>query len=347
METTETLSNTDGSIEGAIASLIQPEGEPTTEAEAPQEETAVESELEEATPDEVEGEPEDVEDEQPEPEGEEPIEGDDEEAGDSDEDEQDTEEAETEQEQQLFTVKVDGKNEAVTLDDLKRGYSGQKYIQKGMQEVSEARKATEEVYNALLHERKQIAEVYEQAKTGQLLTPPVEPTRELFETDPIGYMDAKLKYDEQVVAYNDQMQKMEAVTEQQTQATQAAQQAYIQHELATLQKVIPDFADAKKASAIREQLMTVGSSVYGYEPAEIGQVMDHRAIRVLHDAMRYQELMNGKKAAEVKADPANRRKRPVKSGAKKADSKKTLRKKQRQTLSRTGSVEDAIALLID
>lgn len=347
METTETLGSTDGSIDGAIASLIQPDEDTAATEEAPEEQAEeVEAELEEATPEVEDEETEEVEDEQPESDDVE-SEDDDEEAGDSAEDEQDTDEAETEQEQQLFTVKVDGKSEAVTLDDLKRGYSGQKYIQKGMQEVAEARKATEDVYHALVNERKQIAQVYEQAKSGQLLTAPVEPSRELFDTDPIGYMDAKLKYDEQLKAYDTQMQQMEAINQQQTQAEKAAQQAYIQNELATLQKVIPDFADTKKASAIRDQLMTVGSNVYGYDPSEISQVMDHRAIRVLHDAMRYQELMEGKKAAEQKADPVNRRKRPVKSGAKKANSNKTLRKKQRQTLSKTGSIEDAIALLID
>lgn len=126
METTETLGSTDGSIEGAIAAMLQPEEGATTETDSISEE-AVESLIEPETPEEVEEEPEDVEEQQPESEGDEP-EDDDEEVGDSDEDEHDTEEAETEQEQQMFTVKVDGKSEAVTLDDLKRGYSGQKYI---------------------------------------------------------------------------------------------------------------------------------------------------------------------------------------------------------------------------
>ena len=61
--------------------------------------------------------------------------------------------------------------------------------------INEAKKMAEQVYSALLHERQQIAQVYEQAKNGQLATAPIEPGRELFETDPIGYMDAKLKYD--------------------------------------------------------------------------------------------------------------------------------------------------------
>lgn len=347
METTETLGSTDGSIEGAIASMIQPEEEANTESEALQDETEVESEIEPATPDEEEDEPEDVETEQPDEDDDEESEESDEEEGPSDEDDEDTEEAEDQQEQQKFTVKVDGKNTVVTLDELKQGYSGQKYIQKGMQEASEAKKMAEQVYSALLHERQQIAQVYEQAKNGQLATAPVEPSRELFESDPIGYMDAKLKYDEALGSYQNQMQQMEAVNQQQTEATQAAQQAYLQHELANLQKVMPEFADQEKAQALREQLVTVGESVYGYAADEISQVMDHRAIRVLSDAIKYQELLKGKKAAEEKADPAKRRKRPVKSGSKQTGSNNAKRKKAKQTLSRTGSVEDAIALLID
>mgnify|MGYP003633179086 CR=1 FL=1 len=346
METTSTLGSTDGSIEGAIASMIQPDEGAPIESEAHQEETEVESLLEDATLDEEEEETEEVEEEQPD-EDEDEDETSDEETDDSDEDEEDTEIAEDKQEQQSFTVKVDGKNTVVTLDELKQGYSGQKYIQKGMQEASEARKSAEQVYSALLHERQQIAQVYEQAINGQITTAPAEPGRDLFETDPIGYMDAKLKYDEQMTQYQGQMQQMEAVAQQQSAATQAAQQAYLQHEMANLQKAMPEFADTAKASAIRDQLMVVGESVYGYDANEISQVMDHRAIRVLHDAMKYQELVNGKKAAEEKADPAKRRKRPIKSGSKQTGSNNTKRKKARQTLNRTGSVQDAIALLID
>lgn len=345
METTETLN--DGSIEGAIASLIQPEEELKPEQEVAEEaEQEVSAELDDDTnPGEGEEESEGEEEEQPDSDDEESEldEGEEE----PDEDEQDTDNAEAEQEQQTFTVKVDGKNEVVTLDDLKRGYSGQKYIQKGMQEAADARKTAESVYSALLHERQQIAQLYEQAQKGEIASAPVEPSRELFETDPIGYMDAKLKYDEQMVGYQDQMQKLEAVSQQQSQAQQAAQKAYLQHEMANLQKVLPEFSDAKKAGQIKDRLMNTGATVYGYEPDEISQIVDHRAIRVLHDAMLYRELMDGKKAAVEKASPERRKSRTVKAGSKKSNSNATARKKQRQKLSRTGSVSDALALMIE
>lgn len=342
METTETLN--DGSIESAVDSILQPveTEEPEKEAEESVEETE-----EEATPEEAEDEEEAVE--EPEPAEEESDEEDeaDEDEGVSDEDEEDTD-TDAEEKAQHFTVKVDGKNEVVTLDELKQGYSGQKYVQKGMQQAAEARKQAEQVYTALLNERQAISQLYEQARAGSLAAAPVEPPRELFETDPIGYMDEKLKYDENLAAYNKQMAQMEAVTQQQSQAEEAAKQAYLQHEMSNLQKVIPEFADKEKATKLRDKLVHSGTELYGYEPGDLAQVMDHRAIRVLHDAIKYHEIMSGKDAAKEKVKTVTRKKRPVKAGAKKVKHDAVQkRKKQRQNLSRSGSIEDALALMFE
>lgn len=341
METTETLERPNTSVEGAIESILL-----TEEAEQPEEETveATQEQAEEVE-EEVEAEVETEEDvEEEEDDVEESEESEDEESEDE-EDTEDTEQAGTQA--QSFTVKVDGKTEVVTLDELKQGYSGQKYVQKGMQEAATAKKEAEAVYSALLQERQNIAQLYQQAQQGTLAQPPVEPARELFETDPIGYMDAKLKYDEQLQAYSAQMQQMEQVAQQQTQAEQAAQQAYLQQEMMNLQKIIPEFADQSKATQIKDKLITSGTEIYGYEADEIAQVMDHRAIRVLHDAIKYQELMSGKEAAVEKAKPANRKKRPVKAGAKKGNNSSQVQKKLRQKLTKSGSVDDALALILE
>lgn len=190
METTETLERPDTSVEGAIDSILL-----TEETEQPEEETLEEEaalEQDEEVEEEVEAEVDTDEDDEDVDESEE---SDDDESED-DEDTEDTEQAGNQD--QPITVKIDGKTEVVTLDELKQGYSGQKYVQKGMQEAATARKEAEAVYSALLQERQNIAQLYQQAQQGTLAQPPVEPARELFETDPIGYMDAKLKYDEQL-----------------------------------------------------------------------------------------------------------------------------------------------------
>jgi hypothetical protein len=312
VETTEL----DGTIESAISSLLQPE----------EVEEVVEEDTEEAA---------ELEDSEEEPEGE-----DAEEEEVEEEDDEDADEAE-ESTPELYTVKVDGKEEQVSLDDLKRGYSGQQYVQKGMQEAANLRKQAELVYQALMNERAMVA----QAIQGGIPQPPAEPSKEMFESDPIGFMEAKLKYDDQLKEYNERMSQFQQIAEQQSQAQQAAQRAYLEREMETLKQVVPEFADPQKASQVRDRLVTMGQEIYGYEPNEISAVMDHRAIRVLNDAIKYQELMSGKKQAERKAKP--KPKRTVRAGAKKTASNANAERQTRQKLKKSGNINDALSLILN
>jgi hypothetical protein len=90
---------------------------------------------------------------------------------------------------------------------------------------------------------------------------------------------------------------------------------FLQEQMQILQKDIPDFADSKKATALREKLVTVGTNHYGYTTDEISQITDARAIKVLHDAQKYQDIISGKSKAVGKTKSA----RPVlKPGTKKS-----------------------------
>jgi hypothetical protein len=323
----------DGTLESAVSAVIEQPEEATEE----QTEEAIESE--EAT----EGEEEQSEPEESDDDEEESEESDDEQMEDSEDDEAE-EEADSAQEQSTFTVKVDGKNEVVTLDELKQSYSGQKYIQKGMQENANVKKQAEAIYGALLQERQAIAQLYEQARSGNIPQPPKEPDRKLFETDPIGYMNAKLEYDDKVQDYSKEMQKLELVAQQQSEAQRVAQQTYLQHEMESLKKAVPELSDAKNVKTVRENVIRAGSEVYGFTAEEISGIVDHRALRVLMDATKYRAIVDGQEKAKQRAKP--NRKRSIKAGSNKQGAKSVKRKKQQQTFKKTGSIEDAIALMI-
>lgn len=261
-----------------------------------------------------------------------------------DQDEDEAEEAEDAGQQELYTVKVDGEEREVTLDDLKRSFSGQAYIQKGMQEAAEAKKEAEGVYQALLNERQQLSNLLYQAQSGQIAQPPVPPSRELFNNDPIGYMEAKLSYDEALQTYQNQQYQIQQVTESQNYQMQIAQQQYLQGEMQRLAKAIPEFGDAKTASKLKEDLVQFGSKI-GYSESELSEVMDHRAILVLQKAMKYDQLVEGKSKATQKASNA----RPmVKPGTKKTG--RTGAAKQRQNaqarMKKTGSIDDVAKFLL-
>ena len=345
MESTETIENKPLTVEEAVSGLISPEltGEATEtveeETQATEEET-IEASDENEEVEELTAESDTEEVEASDEDGEE-IEI---EASSEDEIDNDYEEnAVQESDSDLIAVKVDGQIKNVSLDELKQGYSGQEYVQKGMQENAQMKKEVEGVYQALMNERQQVAQLLQQMQSGDIASKPTEPSRELFEGDPIAYMEAKMKYDEDMGKYNEQMQQVQQVTAQQTQAEQRAKQEYLKQEMQQLQKVIPEFADAKKATQVKDKLVRSGQDYYGYTAEEIGLVSDHRAIRVLHDAIKYREIMAGKDKV-VK----NTKKRVVKAGAKKvSDGQSKVRQKQMAKLKQSGSIQDAVSLIMN
>ena len=330
-QTTEKVA-LDGSIESAVSAMIAPESveneeTDTNEVAEPEETNDTEEANAESEDDSEESEDSDDDDED-----------------DAEDEEEDADEAN--KTEPVYTIKVDGTEKQVTLNELKRGYSGQQFVQKGMQEAAAQRKQAEEVYAALLNERQQISQLYQQIQGGQIATPPKAPTRELFDSDPIGYMEAKLNYDEQVAQYQQQQAQFQQLSAQQSQAQQVARQAYLQQEVENLKSVIPELANPAHAGKFKDQILQAGAA-YGYTADEISQVVESRALHVLRDAMKYREIMGGKKKADEKAQSARPKTTPIKAGSKKMvkSNKDVLQKKT--NLKKSGSIEDALSLMFN
>ena len=92
----------------------------------------------------------------------------------------------------LYPVKIDGKEEMWTLDKLQQSAAGQGYINKRMQEIASVEKNYKSELEALTAQRQQMLAFFEQAQNG--IQEPTPPSSELFNDDPIGYMQEKLKY---------------------------------------------------------------------------------------------------------------------------------------------------------
>lgn len=249
--------------------------------------------------------------------------------------------------EQLFTVKVDGREQQVPLSELLRGYSGQAYIQRGMQEVAATKQEAEAVYTALQSERQQLAQMVQAVQSGQVsLQPPQKPDESLLQTDPIGYLEARVKYDNDVAKYQQTQQQLQQVTQQQSEAQQRAYMAHLAQEQQKLTQVIPAFANPETAAKVKQDLIATGTEVYGYTADELRQVADHRALRVLHDAAQYRRLMSGKKAVEA---PTAAPKTPtIRPGAKPSVQANTRVKaeKAKAQMKRTGSVDDVAKFLL-
>ena len=267
------------------------------------------------------------------------------------EDEDDDEEYEASEEQEAdqvepntYSIKVDGENVEVTLDDLKRDYSGQQYIQKGMKQAAEARKQAEEAYNGLNQQREQLNQLMQQVNQQGVMTQPIPPAKELLQSDPLGYIEADATYREDMGKFQAQQQQLDQQNQAMQQAQGQAKQVHLQEQMSELQRAIPEFGDAKKAPKMKEKLVKQGIAA-GYTAEEIGGIVDHRAMLVLHKAMLYDQMLEGNGDVQAKLKKA----RPLmKAGAKKQpDSMAKKRSKQMSQLKKSGSIHDAAALLFE
>ena len=243
----------------------------------------------------------------------------------------------------LIPVKVDGKDENWTLDQLKQSAAGQAAINKRFQELAEMRKQSDERDAVLYQQQQQVVQLYQQ--TQELgVQAPVPPSREMFESDPIGYMESKLKYDEDKAGYDQRMYQVGQMQQQASAQQEQAHQAYLQEQVEVLKQFIPEIADPEKGSKLKGDIMQTGLD-YGFSADEMANVSDARYVRALNDARKYRQLVANRKKSQQKGNNA----RPVvKSGAKRTHDGQTATRNKAQTrLQKTGSIDDAVNLIFN
>jgi len=244
----------------------------------------------------------------------------------------------------LIPVKINGKEERWTLDQLKQSAAGQGYINQQMQEVAQIKKQyTAYIQQATQQRERDLAFIQQAQQNG--IKEPTLPSRETFDQDPIGYMEQKLEYDQAKAQYDAQVQQVRAMQEQQTQQREQNLQNYTMQQAQLLTDRLPEMADPKKSEAIKKGLVETGD-YYGFTPDELGSVRDHRYIMAMYDAMRYRNLVNKRGMATSQQGESLP---PVKSGARKRPNqgKAAARKKAEARLQKTGSVTDAIDLILN
>jgi len=253
-----------------------------------------------------------------------------------------TPEIEATEETNFIPVKVNGKEEMWTLDQLKQSAAGQGYINQRMQEVAQLEKQNKAQAQQLAEQQQQFLRL--QQTTQQIgMTPPKPPSKEMFDSDPIGYMEAKMNYDEQVGQYNQRVAQIKQLQQQQNAAAQQQRETYLQEQAKLLQQHIPEIADPEKGDKLKADLIKTGSH-YGFTEQEIQGVTDARYVRALNDAMKWRRLQDKKLQATKGEAP----KTVVKAGAKRraGDGEAAARKKQQAKLRKSGRIEDALSLMM-
>ena len=156
-----------------------------------------ENEIEEQATEELVNEEEIIEDDEP---FEEELE-----AAEEDEPHEDQVEEEESEQPQLYTIKVDGEETQVTLEELQNGYSRQRDYTRKTQELAQQRKAVEAKYQEISQKDaiySQLLPKMEATLKGELENEP--DWNALYEADPIAYVREK-------DIWNEKKQKLQAV----------------------------------------------------------------------------------------------------------------------------------------
>lgn len=246
--------------------------------------------------------------------------------------------SEEEQQPQVFTVKVDGKEVEVTLDELQKGYSRTQDYTRKTQQIAEVRKQTEAELQAVRAEREQYAQLLSalEAQVQQATQPNIDWDR-LYQEDPIEWVrqrELMRENQEKNAAIQSEKQRLSQLSQQEQMQQR---QAMLQQEQEALIAAIPEWKDPKKAAAEKAMLVQFGQKA-GFSPDELKNVVDHRAVVMLRKAALYDQMMS--KRGQIKP-VTNNGPRPAKPGAAGRVSSNTEAMRAQQRLAKTGRVDDA------
>jgi hypothetical protein len=257
--------------------------------------------------------------------------------------EQSEEDEESEEQDQptVFTVKVDGKEVEVTLDELQKGYSRTQDYTRKTQQIAEIRKQVEVETEAVRAERAQYAQMLGALQAQLQGTETQIDWDRLYHEDPIEWVRQKevmRERQEKFQAIQFEQQRMAQLSQHEQQQQLAS---HLQEQHTKLLEIIPEWKDPVKAKAEKQLLVEFGQKT-GFTPEELKAIVDHRAVVALRKAALYDQMMTKRKAI---TPVTNNGPRPAKPGAAGRVSQTTEAVRAKQRLAKTGRVDDAASAI--
>ena len=248
-----------------------------------------------------------------------------------------------------YTIKVDGNEFEVGIDELKSGYQRQADYTRKSQALAKQRKGTEKIQAErmqLEQERQMYAnglQMLQEQQSAKLQNFDGVDWNTLKEEDPYAYMLKKDEYRDAQDKVNNVAQQQSLIQQEQQQAHKKARAHFIQQEYTKLVSALPEWTD--KDSTIKQDIRKYAADV-GFRPEEINQLADHRSVLVIKKAMEYDKLTK-KVAPKKKAVKKVPKVQKAGRGKSKEDTATEALKKKRTRLRKSGKQKDAASLFYD
>jgi hypothetical protein len=257
--------------------------------------------------------------------------------------EQSEEEEETEEgeQPQTFTVKVDGKEVSVTLDELQKGYSRTQDYTRKTQQIAEVRKQAEQETQAVRAEREQYAQLLGALQAQLQSSEPQIDLERLYHEDPIEWVRQKevmRERQEKLGAIQSEQQRLSQVSQYEQQRAMEAQLASQQEALLA---ALPDWKDPKKAKA-EKALVIESAKAAGFTDEDLKSVYDHRLVLLLRKAALFDQMVSKRQGIKPVVNNGPRTAKPGAAG-RVSTTTESVRAKQR--LAKTGRIDDAASAI--
>jgi hypothetical protein len=264
---------------------------------------------------------------------------------------EDTGEEETEEvaEESNYTIKVDGEEYEVNLEELKAGYQRQSDYTRKSQALAEGRKENEAIQSErirLEQERQMYAnglQMLKEQQSAKLQEFKDVDWSTLKEEDPYAYMLKKDEYRDAQDKARNAAQQQQIVQQQQQQQEAQSRATFVQDQYSQLVNALPEWDN--KESTVKEDIRKFAISS-GYAPEEVDQLADHRSVLILKKAMEFDKLTKkvAPKKKAIKKVPKVQKSGRGKVKSEAADDKT---KKKRARLRKSGHQDDAASVFYD
>ena len=259
------------------------------------------------------------------------------------------EEAEEETEDPSYTIKVDGEEYEVNLEELKAGYQRQSDYTRKSQALAEGRKENEAIQSErirLEQERQMYAnglQMLKEQQSAKLQEFKDVDWENLKEEDPYAYMLKKDEYRDAQDKARNAAQQQQIVQQQQKQQEAQSRATFVQDQYSQLVNALPEWDN--KESTVKEDIRKFAISS-GYAPEEVDQLADHRSVLILKKAMEFDKLTKkvAPKKKAIKKVPKVQKSGRGKVKSEAADDKT---KKKRARLRKSGHQDDAASVFYD
>lgn len=256
------------------------------------------------------------------------------------------EDGEEEPQETVYTVKVDGEEIEVSLDEALQGYQRQQAFTKRSQEAAEMRKAAEKEAAEAKQARDYYAQQLDVLAQQIQQTIPQEPdwvslAKEVTAEE---YNAIRAEYDNRQANLAKVEQERQALSQQQTAEQQKMLEEHLRAQRSDMLNRIPRWKDDDVRNKERLEVVEYARNI-GFSEQEVAQATDARAVELLYKAMQWDNLQRKKPTAKKRTREA-----PKMAKAGQPRTKKQVASRSRQQsmsrLNKERSVDAAVSYLM-